>query len=66
MADQSLLEPTITIRERRVTEGLDHYVPMILRAGALYDADLDRFLLNLPLNGLRSPHSLRAYGYQQF
>ena len=28
-----------------------------------YDADLDRFFLDLPLNGVRSPHSLRAYGY---
>jgi len=53
----------ITMRERRLTEGLDRYVPIILRDGALYDGDLDRFLLDLPLNGLRSPHSLRAYGY---
>ena len=28
-----------------------------------YNADLDRFFLDLPLNGVRSPHSLRAYGY---
>jgi site-specific recombinase XerD len=54
---------TITIQERRSAEGLDTYIPIILRDGALYDADLDRFFLDLPLNGVRSPHSLRAYGY---
>lgn len=64
MADQNLPTPMgITMQERRLTDGLDRYVPMILRDGALYNADLDRFLLDLPLNGLRSPHSLRAYGY---
>jgi hypothetical protein len=42
---------------------LDRYIPIILRDGDLYDADLDRFFLGLPLNGVRSPHSLRAYGY---
>jgi site-specific recombinase XerC len=36
---------------------------MILRDGALYDPDLDRFFRDLPLNGVRSRHSLRAYGY---
>jgi integrase len=54
---------TITIRERRSAEGLDVHIPIILRDGAVYDADLDRFFLDLPLNGVRSPHSLRAYGY---
>jgi len=53
----------ITIQERRSAEGLDARIPIILRNGALYDADLDRFFLDLPLNGVRSPHSLRAYGY---
>ena len=53
----------ITIQERRSAEGLDAHVPIILRDGTLYDADLDRFFLDLPLNGVRSPHSLRAYGY---
>ncbi|HEV3371241.1 MAG TPA: site-specific integrase [Xanthobacteraceae bacterium] len=53
----------ITIQERRSADGLDAHIPIILRDGALYDADLDRFLLDLPLNGVRSPHSLRAYGY---
>lgn len=54
---------TITVQERRQAEGLDAHVPIILRDGALYDSDLDRFFLDLPLNGTRSPHSLRAYGY---
>jgi site-specific recombinase XerD len=54
---------SITIQERRSAEGLDAHVPIILRDGALCDADLDRFFLDLPLNGVRSPHSLRAYGY---
>jgi len=36
---------------------------MILRDGALYDPDVDRFFRDLPLNGVRSRHSLRAYGY---
>ena len=36
---------------------------MILRDGALYDPDLDRFFLDLPLSGVRSRHSLRAYAY---
>ncbi|WP_287172348.1 site-specific integrase [Mesorhizobium sp.] len=53
----------ITIQERRSADGLDAHVPMILRDGALYDPDLDRFFRNLPLNGVRSHHSLRAYGY---
>ncbi|NKL80982.1 tyrosine-type recombinase/integrase [Rhizobium leguminosarum bv. viciae] len=53
----------ITIQERRPAEGLDAFVPMILRNGAPYDPDLDRFFLDLPLNGVRSRHSLRAYGY---
>lgn len=54
---------TITIQERRSADGLDAHIPIILRDGAVYDADLDRFFLDLPLNGVRSPHSLRAYGY---
>ncbi len=53
----------ITIQEQRTSEGLDACVPMILRDGALYDPDLDRFFLDLPLNGMRSRHSLRACGY---
>ena len=53
----------ITIQERRSADGLDAHIPIILRDGALYDADLDRFFLDLPLNGVRSSHSLRAYGY---
>jgi hypothetical protein len=53
----------ISIQERRTAAGLDRHVPIILRDGVPYDADLDRFFLDLPLNGVRSPHSLRAYGY---
>lgn len=53
----------ITLQERRSADGLDAHIPVILRDGAVYDADLDRFFLDLPLNGVRSPHSLRAYGY---
>jgi site-specific recombinase XerD len=53
----------ITIQERRDAAGLDAYVPIILRDGALYDQHLDRFFLDLPLSGVRSRHSLRAYGY---
>src|SRR5208337_2244226 len=54
---------SITIEERRTAKGLDRHVPIILPDGIPYDADLDRFFLDLPLNGVRSPHSLRAYGY---
>jgi site-specific recombinase XerD len=53
----------ISIRESRAADGLDRYIPIILRNGDPYDADLDRFFLELPLSGVRSPHSLRAYGY---
>jgi hypothetical protein len=52
----------ITLQERRSADGLDAHIPIILSDGAVYDADLDRFFLDLPLNGVRSPHSLRAYG----
>ena len=38
-------------------------VPSIQRDGATYDASLDRFLADLPLNGVRSQHSLRSYSY---
>jgi site-specific recombinase XerD len=53
----------ITLQERRASDGLDHHVPIILLDGRVYDRNLDRFLLDLPLNGVRSRHSLRAYGY---
>jgi len=53
----------VTLEERRAADGLDAYVPRILYDGELYDADVDRFFLDLPLNGVRSRHSLRAYGY---
>jgi site-specific recombinase XerD len=38
-------------------------VPAILKDGGEYDAHLSRFLADLPLNGVRSRHSLRSYGY---
>ena len=57
------LPPEVTLQERRQAEGLDADVPVLLRDGALYDPDLDRFFLDLPLSGIRSRHSLRAYGY---
>jgi site-specific recombinase XerD len=53
----------ITVCERREADGLDAHVPLILRGAALYDPDLDRFFLDLPLAGVRSRHSLRAYAY---
>ena len=53
----------ITVCERREARGLDAHVPLILRGDALYDPDLDRFFLDLPLSGVRSRHSLRAYAY---
>ncbi|WP_432704598.1 site-specific integrase [Agrobacterium tomkonis] len=61
--DNVIAASSITIQERRSAEGLDAHVPMILRHGALYDPELDRFFRDLPLNGVRSRHSLRAYGY---
>lgn len=64
VGDQSCLwTATITLEERRCCDGLDRYVPRILRNGTLYDVHLDRFFLDLPLNGARSRHTLRAYGY---
>jgi site-specific recombinase XerD len=38
-------------------------VPAILKDGREYDPHLSRFLADLPLNGARSRHSLRSYGY---
>lgn len=63
LVDNVIAASSITLQERRPAAGLDAYVPMILRDGALYDPDLDRFFRDLPLNGVRSRHSLRAYGY---
>ncbi len=37
--------------------------PSIMRDGAPYDPHLDRFFADLPLNGVRSQHSLRSYAY---
>ena len=38
-------------------------IPSIRRDNGAYDANLDRFLADLPLNGVRSQHSLRSYAY---
>jgi hypothetical protein len=38
-------------------------VPAILKDGGEYDPNLTRFLSDLPLNGVRSHHSPRSYGY---
>jgi site-specific recombinase XerD len=54
---------TITMLERRSADGLDADVPIMMLNGAVYDDQLDRFFLGLPFNGVRSRHSLRAYGY---
>lgn len=63
LLSKGITASNITLQERRFTEGPDAYIPMILHNGALYDAELDRFFCDLPLNGVRSRHSLRAYGY---
>lgn len=39
------------------------FVPAILKDDEVYDDQLDRFLRDLPANGLLSRHSLRGYGY---
>ena len=57
------LPPEVTLQEHRQAEGLDADVPIVLSDGVPYDPDLDRFFLDLPLSGIRSRHSLRAYGY---
>ena len=38
-------------------------IPVILKDDGIYDASLDRFLLDLPANGAGSRHTLRSYGY---
>ena len=53
----------ISVCERREAVGLDAYVPLILRNDVIYDPDVDRFFLDLPLAGIRSRHSLRAFAY---
>lgn len=58
-----ILESPITIQERRAAEGLDSYIPVLLLGDKVYDTDLDRYFLDLPMNGARSRHSLRAHGY---
>ena len=63
----------ITLLERRGQQAADGAVssdwirqaqtPSIQRDGKAYDVNLDRFLADLPLNGVRSQHSLRSYAY---
>ena len=63
----------ITLLERKLApaasglpaSGWDRHIeaPAILRDGGVYDAHLSRFLADLPLNGVRSRHSLRGYAY---
>jgi site-specific recombinase XerD len=62
----------ITLLEHRAMPGVEvlesgwsrHYQPpSIRRDGGIYDADLDRFLADLPVNGVRSLHSQRSYAY---
>ncbi|MFD3191890.1 tyrosine-type recombinase/integrase [Sedimentitalea sp. HM32M-2] len=57
------MEREIRLQETRNVDGLDRDIPTILADGAIYDPHLDRFFLELPLNGTRSRHSLRAVGY---
>lgn len=59
--ERSMAEFTLGFRAGAT--GLDAYVPTILWGGETYSADIDRFLLALPLEGVRSPRSLRSYGY---
>lgn len=53
----------IRLQEQRDADCPDRFIPIILHGDDLYNVDLDRFFQHLPLDGLRSPHSLRAYGY---
>lgn len=53
----------IKLLETREGEGLDRYIPQIVSDGELYNPHLDRFFVELPLNGTQSHHSLRAIGY---
>lgn len=53
----------IWLSERRLEGDHQEAIPCILRGSAPYDPDVDRFLLELPLNGRRSRHSVRASGY---
>ncbi len=63
----------ITLLERRGQQAADGtgsggwsrhaQTPRIQQEGKAYDANLDRFLADLPLNGVRSQHSLRSYAY---
>src|SRR5713101_5206497 len=51
--------------EERASKGWSRQAlaPRIMRDGAPYDPHLDRFFADLPLNGVRSRHSLRSYAY---
>ncbi len=58
-----ILQARRPVSGQPVTAFGDPDVPVILRDGVLLDVDLDRFLLDLRVSGVRSRHSLRAYGY---
>lgn len=57
------MEREIKLCETRDVDDPDRDIPIIFADGALYDQQLDRFFVSLPLNGARSRHSLRAIGY---
>ncbi len=57
------MDTEIRLHETRAEDGLKREIPRIVVDERLYDPDLDRFFLELPLNGRRSRHSLRASGY---
>lgn len=52
-----------TLGRRETAVGLDASVPSILFGGRQYSPDVDHFLLSLPVEGVRSPRSIRAYAY---
>lgn len=52
-----------TVAYRTGSTGLDAFVPSVLFGGAPYSAEVDEFLLALPIQGVRSPRSLRSYAY---
>lgn len=57
------MEREIRLQENDDVIGPNRYIPRIVADRAPYDIHLDRFFQELPLNGTRSRHSLRAIGY---
>ena len=62
-AQIKICQSSVRLLETREGDSHDRDIPRIVADGGLYDHDLDRFFLELPLNGTRSRHSLRAIGY---